>query len=155
MTRLNPFHALVILALSLAVISGCDSTPEWPLQTQWRSYTHPTLGYSIDIPKDCTIQANTIFRFHGQPILCVNYVTPDEARRRGLWPGNDPMGDITLAGHKGRKYIYQHCDGLSCMNVISYVIDYRGRKLGLEFRMQGDELGDVQRHVLESFALSD
>jgi len=155
MTRLHPFQTLVVLALSLAVIPGCDSTPVWPSQTEWRSYTHPGLGYSMEIPKACTIQQDTIFRYDGQPILCVNYVTPAEGRRRGLWPGNDPMGTITLAGRQGRKYIYQHCDGLSCMNVISYVIDYRGRELGVEFRMQGDELGEVQRHVLESFTLAD
>jgi len=151
------FWIPALAALPLALAAGCDRTPSWPTQTGWRSYTHPRLGYTIDVPADSHAEEmgeSVLFRWHGDPILCVNVVTPQEGRRRGLWAGKTPAGDIELAGRAGKKYVYQHGDGPLWMNVVSYVIPFGGRELGVEFRMHGDELGDVQRHVLESFRVS-
>lgn len=32
------------------------------------------------------------------------------------------------------KYVYEHSDGPCCMQTVSYVVEYRGRYLDLEFR---------------------
>lgn len=146
------------LWLAIGLVVACDRTPDWPATTSWTSYTHPSVGYRLDVPSGCNAQEqgdDVVFRWNGQPILCVHYVTRERGRRRGLWPGNDPVGRITLAGHAGKRYVYQHYDGPSCMNVVAYVIPYGGRELGLEFRTHASELGPLQRHVVDSFALPD
>jgi len=148
----------LLLGIAAAVWTGCDTTPSWPTETQWRRYQHPRLGYTLDVRAACSANEygdDVIFRYSGDPILCVNVVDAEEGRHRGLWPGKTPSGDVDLSGVVGKKYVYQHCDGPSCMNVVSYVIPFQGRELGVEFRMAGEELGAVQRHVADSFTLGE
>lgn len=152
-------RGFLVLAATLAIIfGGCDSTPHWPAPASggWSTFTHPTLGYSVDYPTGCKVQQDergVLIRFEGGPIIAINWVTDNEGRHRGLWAGHDPAGEIELGGHKGTLYRYQHGDGPLVMNVISYVVPYRGRSLGLELRTAGDTLTPAQQHVVDSFAL--
>ena len=61
------------------------------------------------------------------------------------------MGSIELDNREGLKYIYDHYDGPFYMRTVSYVVEYGGKFLGLEFRTDREELDDVQRRVLRSF----
>ena len=68
-------------------------------------------------------------------------------------PPHAPPGDVDLGGKTGKLYYYDHCDGPFCSRMTSYVIDHRGKQLGLEFRSEG-ELGEVNQMIAGSFRLT-
>ena len=72
----------------------------------------------------------------------------------GLWVKHQPVGDILLSGVQGKKYEYTHYDAVFGMPVQSYVIKYKGKQLGLEFRKSGD-LGSVLEKIYQSFSLTE
>lgn len=150
-------YLLVISGLSLHFIS-CQSPPPEPLtftQVQWENYTSPALGYSLSIPRAYTLNEYadgyfTIFRHKGSPAVRVNFTNAAEGKKRGLWFDHEAAGEIELGGRKGVKYIYDHYDGPFSSRTIAYVIAYRGKYLGLEFRTDRD-LDEVYEHILSSF----
>lgn len=158
--------ALPGLALLAAGLAGaCDRTPVAtqrldPDRLRWRTYTDLTLGYSIDYPEDFEMlirgTGEAHFRFSsvystGVPARVV-HVSEEEARRRGLWSSKFITGPATLGGRPGERYVYTHADGPFYSRTVAYVVPYRGKMLGLEFRGQGD-LDRVQQRMLDSFRL--
>ena len=124
----------------------------------WNALTNETAGYSISYPNELEVERSrdgkdVIFRYNGYPIICVNFVDSIEGRKRGLWIKHSPAGNILLDGIQGHKYDYIHYDAIFGMPVQSYVIDHKGKQLGLEFRKSGD-LGPVLEKIYHSFSLT-
>ena len=67
-----------------------------------------------------------------------------------MWFGHAPANEIELGGKKGFKYTYDHYDGPFYSRTIAYVIAYRGKYLGLEFRTDRD-LDAIYQDILASF----
>jgi hypothetical protein len=116
------------------------------------------VGYALDVPDvyDAEVESGgeaVFFRWgRGAPVKV--YLTDlESADDHGLWPGNEPTGEITLGGVPGTRYDYTHCDGPFCSRIASFVIEWRGHWLALEFRADG-ELHDVNRRILSSFTLT-
>ena len=78
------------------------------------------------------------------------YGDAESHERKDAWFGHDASGPVQLAGLDGQRYVYTHCDGPFCSRTVSYVVEHRGRYLGLEFRTP-DELDAVQQRIYESF----
>jgi len=129
-----------------------------PDRLQWVSYTHPAISYTLRYPDIFMAEeekaGSVFFRYGcGVPVV-VRFLDEKEGRRRGAWYGHEPLEDIQLSGRAGKKYIYEHNDGPFSIRTVAYVVPYRGKYLGLEFRTPG-ELNEVQQHVLASFELKD
>jgi hypothetical protein len=113
-------------------------------------------GYTMDVPDRYTpheTRGSVLFRDDGRVPLKVYFITEEEGRGRGLWFGEESIGEIRRAGRAGRGYDYSHCDGPLCSRMRSYVIPLRGKFLALEFRSDG-ELNEVSRRILESFSVT-
>ncbi len=142
------------------LMSGCISKgPENVKLTdvkEWFSYSNSLIGYNLIYPSNYTLHEyhdgkDAIFRYHGYPIIVVNYVDEREGKDRGLWVKQDPKGNILLGGKTGKKYEYTHYDAVFGMPVQSFVVEHKGNLLGIEFRKEGD-LDPVLSEVLSSFA---
>ena len=124
----------------------------------WNSFTNEIAGYTLSYPNELEKDKSrdgkdALFRYNGYPIICVNFVDSTEGRKRGLWLKHQPVADILLNGVQGKKYEYIHYDAFFGMLVQSYVINHKGKQLGLEFRKSGD-LGPVLEKVYHSFMLT-
>ena len=124
----------------------------------WNSFTNEIAGYTLSYPNELEEDKSrdgkdALFRYNGYPIICVNFVDSIEGRKRGLWIKHSPAGNILLDGIQGHKYDYIHYDAIFGMPVQSYVIDHKGKQLGLEFRKSGD-LGPVLEKIYHSFSLT-
>lgn len=152
--------SLQMAGFLLAWDACCDQTvPVNALRVDeltWVDYKNPVAAYRLQYPTvfgvDQEAGGTVLFRYCGVPAL-VRFTDEAEGRRRGLWFGNEPVADITLAGHAGKKYLYTHYDGPFGVCTVAYVIPYRDKFIGVEFRTAG-ELGDVQERMLASFTLN-
>jgi len=72
----------------------------------------------------------------------------EKATASGL--ATDLKKSIELAGKQGLKYVYNHYDAIFYMRTISYVVDYKDKYLGLEFRTDNQELDEIQKKILSS-----
>ena len=166
MSQSNLFYrrsAFAGMLLSIALfISGCckEEVPalsaQQPDRLTWVSYTHPTLPYSLRYPNLFNAEeekaGSVFFRYGcGVPVV-VRFHDEKEGRRRGAWFGHESVGDIQLNNRAGKKYIYEHQEGPFSTRTVAYVVAYRGKFLGLEFRTPG-ELNDVQKRIFDSFTL--
>ena len=146
------------LLLALIGVSSCQARQPLDLnQVQWLTYTNSVLKYSLSYPNAYTVEpevddTNVMFKtsMYNVPLV-VRYTTEAEGRQRGLWFGNPPTAPIELSGKKGYKYVYSHYDGPFGERTIAYVIEYKDRFLGLEFRADGEDLDGIQKQILESF----
>ena len=140
-------------------LNGCRSEANAlenvdPAQAKWSTYANAQLQYALEYPTILSPQdygdGSALFRYHsGVPVL-VRYTTEEEGRNRGVWFGHEPVAKIRLGGRDGEKFIYDHGDGPFVTRTIAYVVEYRDRYLGLEFRTDG-ELSPVQQRILDSF----
>ena len=124
----------------------------------WNSFTNKIAGYTLSYPDELEVDMSrngkdVLFRYDGYPIICINFVDSSEGIKRGLWVKHQPVGNILLSGISGKKYEYIHYDVVFGMPVQSYVIDHKGKQLGLEFRKSGD-LGPVLEKIYHSFSLT-
>lgn len=157
-------YCLITLVLGAnLLLPGCCHENVPPLETQkpdaltWAAYTHSTIPYSLRYPELFSVDeekaGSVFFRYGcGVPVV-VRFHDEKEGRRRGAWFGHEPVEDIRLYGHAGKKYIYDHNDGPFSVRTVAYVIPFRDKFLALEFRTPG-ELNAVQERILESFAVS-
>jgi hypothetical protein len=93
-------------------------------------------------------------RQQGLAIARVVYVTERDARRRALWPGHEPTGDIELGGRPGRRYVYDHRDDPFALRTVSYVVEHRGQLLALELRVPlgpEEDADPTYRRIRDSF----
>lgn len=156
-------YCVITLVLSANILlMGCCHENVPPLETQkpdalaWVSYTHPAIPYSLRYPDLFSVEEEKVgsvfFRYGcGVPVV-VRFHDETEGRRRGAWFGHKPVEDIQLHGHAGKKYIYEHNDGPFSVRTVAYVVPFRDRYLGLEFRTPG-ELNEVQKRIFDSFAI--
>lgn len=155
---------IFIQAISLGIviaITGCQS-PKTPLENlnvnelSWATYTDNKLNYSISYPTVLTPSGSengeVLFRYGWGVTARVRYTNETDGKKTGAWFGNKPVEKIKLGGHDGEKFIYEHYDGPFAAKTVSYVIEYRGKFLGLEFRT-GGELNDIQKRMLNSFSV--
>ncbi|MGD8494565.1 MAG: hypothetical protein PVF05_00140 [Gemmatimonadales bacterium] len=151
----NAAHAAALL-LAAACTSCAAPGPEAGT-FGWESYTNHAAGFTMEVPDvyapDEEGSGNAVlFRWkRGVPVKAY-WTTAEEAAHRGLWFGESSVGPAKLGGVEGRRYEYRHCDGPFCSRMVSFVIPWRGRELGLEFRSDGP-LNATNRRILESFEL--
>ncbi len=123
-------------------------------QVNWATYSNAKVGYSLKYPTALTLEeyaeGSVAFRngWDGVPIL-VRYTNEQDGKNRDIWFGHEPVGKIMLAGREGNKFIYTHHDGPFGTRTISYVVEHKGKFLGLEFRTP-NELNEIQQRVLSS-----
>jgi hypothetical protein len=146
--------ALLLASLALATL-GCKVEPiDLPPPQGWHSYENATLGVALDVPDFFEVReygGGAMFRLHGANAVLLRFVDEAEARQRGLWVGTPPAGPISLGGRAGEHYVYRHGDGPVYSVTEAYVICYRGKQLGLEFRTRKD--AGVRQRMLSSFRL--
>lgn len=146
----------------IIVLSGCRS-PKTPLENlnasdlSWATYTSDELNYSIEYPTVLSPSGSedgeVLFRYGWGVPVRVRFNDEAEGRKTGAWFGSEPVEKIKLGGHDGEKFIYKHYDGPFGARTVSYVVEYRRKFLGLEFRTDG-ELNEIQKRMLASFVFS-
>lgn len=138
-----------------ALLAGCQAkapTPPDAAAVEWRDYVDRELQVAFAYPADFDVKRqgdDVVLRSGGKPAIRLIWVDAERGRKRGLWFGN-PYTPATVAGVKGERYEYEHYDGPVRSRTISYVIPYRGRWLGLEFRTDAARLPAAYERVLES-----
>jgi len=144
---------VVVCLLSLSAGMGCRMGPiELPVASSWHEYRSATLGVALEIPDYFEVREvgdNVLFRLHGANAVLLRFVDAELGRERGLWVGQRPSGQIELGGRGGELYRYPHGDGPVYSLTDAYVVPYRGKELGLEFRTAHDE--QVRARMLKSF----
>jgi len=122
----------------------------------WKDYRNPAMGLALSYPDPYEIQRESgefVFFLHGDRTAArLNFVTEREGRSRGLWFGNASTGDIQMAGRVGQRYDYTHWDGPFGDLTIAFVVPYRDRYLGLEFR---SAVGPIEEAMVRSLKLDD
>lgn len=152
-------RALQALLVSIGLAACRSEAPPAPdaATVEWRTYHGRELDVRLEYPSVFDVDesgAEVVFRSSGAPAMRVVWVTADEAERRGLWPGHAGT-PVAVAGRRGMAYDYDHRDLDRVVRTISYVVPYRGRLLGLEFRTDAPALPDVYRRVLASLVLDE
>jgi hypothetical protein len=144
------------LLVSLGLLAACrgEAPPAPDAETvQWRDYHASELGVSLRVPSSFDVDEQgpeVSFRSEeGPTAFRLVWVTEQDADERGLWAGHDGAR-ATLAGHDALLYDYDHADFGRRVRTIAYVVPWRERYLGLEFRTDEPELPPVYRSVLES-----
>ena len=159
MSNLIKNSLLLFLLFGLLVAIGCKSTPPEsldPKEVSWQTYSNSEIGVSLNYPDVYTLNEESdgrgvIFRHKGKSALLLRFMDEEESKHRGLWFGYKPHAEIELGGRKGLKYDYRHGDGPFLSRTVSYVVEYRDKYLGLEFRTDNPDLDEVQQKVLSSF----
>jgi hypothetical protein len=156
-TSLSLVVRWLLLGLVTAFVPCCHVAPiDLPVATSWRTYENAQLGVALELPDFFSVkeyEGGAIFRIQGTNAVLLRFVDRDEAKRRGLWVGSAPAGAITLGGRPGLRYVYEHGDGPVASVTEAYVIPYRGKELGLEFRTRNDAA--VRERMLGSLRILD
>jgi len=153
--------SLAVAALTVSTLlpaaACCRAPSPDPDAVAWHTWTNDDLGYAIDYPQSLRPrrQGDDEVAFR-QGLFAVRarvvWVSEEEGRRRGLWPGHPAVGEGELAGRPATRFDYEHGDGPFVSRTLSWVIPYRGKLLALELRCTG-EPDAAQRRMLESFRL--
>lgn len=147
--------AVATLGFALTAALGCRVDPiDLPAPQGWHHYENGALGVAFDVPdfletQDHGSEAGIVFRYDGANAVLLRFVDEKEGKRRGLWFGHPDAGPITLGGRPGKLYKYTHDDGPIWDSTEAYVVPYRGKELGLEFRTKNDVA--VRERMLSSF----
>jgi len=149
-----PTMILLCFVLTLGCRSRAPENPEIS-DVNWQTYSNKNLNISLSYPDIYTVDENldahgTLFRYGGHPVISLRFTDEHQGKKHGLWFGNQPEKSIELAGKQGLKYVYNHYDAIFYMRTISYVVDYRDKYLGLEFRTDNEELDEIQQRILNS-----
>lgn len=126
-----------------------------PAVVGWKTYANDTVGYTFEYPDVYTVTeysdgAVVILRQERTPRVLVSFVTEGDGQRQGIWFAHEPDGEITLGGREGQHYLYTHYDGPFGDPTEAYVVPWRDRMLGLEFRRERP-IDALDRRTLESF----
>ena len=155
----NFLRASLVLVITATYFIGCRAPSPETLEAgtfEWAAYTDEQLGYSLEYPKIYAIikqhdGKDVVFKQDGTTAFRVLFVTQEEGDSRGLWVESKPVENIEMSGRPGRRYVYDHFDGPVYSHTIAFVIDYRDRLLGIEFRTDENMLDEVQKRILDSF----
>ena len=149
-----------LLIITILLIAGCrnEGHPNLSInEVEWKEYSNEKIGYSVSIPKVYTVQEwedgrGVMFRLQGnQPMMLIRFSTAEEDEHSGIWYNHDPIKKIELAGLPGHFYDYYHFDGPSGIHTRSYVIPYKKKNLGVEFRTF--DIGPVEEKILSTLTL--
>lgn len=150
----------ILLIIIILFVASCrkEGHPNLSIsKVEWKEYSNEKIGYSVSIPEVYTVQewedgSGVIFRFNGnQPMMLIRLGTKAEDKHRGIWYNHEPIKQIELAGISGEYYDYYHFDGPSGIHTRSYVIPYKKKNLGVEFRTF--EIGPVEEKILSTLTL--
>ena len=150
----------ILLIIIILFVASCrkEGHPNLSIsEVKWREYSNEKIGYSVSIPEVYTVQewedgSGVIFRLNGnQLMMLIRLGTKAEDKHRGIWYNHEPIKQIELAGISGEYYDYYHFDGPSGIHTRSYVIPYKKKNLGVEFRTF--EIGPVEEKILSTLTL--
>jgi hypothetical protein len=152
-------NRLAIAAGAVLLLVACQQPGLPPMsldEAQWKTYTDEELGIRFQYPDALQTvdegSAGMFLRYRGGVNVRVVWTDEETARKHGLWVKHEPVAQASLAGIPAQKYIYDHWDGPSYILTESYVIPYRGKLLGVEFRPGGlPEQG--RRKLIDSFEI--
>ena len=149
-----------LLIITILLIAGCrnEGHPNLSInEVEWKEYSNEKIGYSVSIPEVYTVQEwedgrGVMFRLQGnQPMMLTRFSTAEEDEHSGIWYNHYPIKKIELAGLLGHFYDYYHFDGPSGIHTRSYVIPYKKKNLGVEFRTF--DIGPVEEKILSTLTL--
>lgn len=153
-------NKIILIIISILLIAGCrnEGHPNLSIsEVEWKEYTNEKIGYSVSIPDSYLLDewedsSAVMFRLLGnQPMMLVRFGNEQEDKHRGIWYNHEPIKQIELAGIPGNFYDYYHYDGPSGIHTRSFVIPFKNKNLGIEFRTL--EIGPVEDKILSSFTL--
>ncbi len=145
--------------LFILLISGCTSEGHENTSIEsinWINYRNEAVGYEVKIPDlyephEWEDGSGVIFKRNGdETVMLIRWVN-EEDKRRGIWLSHEPKGTCVLSGQTGKTYDYIHHDGPFGIRTRSWVIPYKARELGVEFRTQ--DITKVEKQILDSFRL--
>jgi hypothetical protein len=145
-----------LLPISFCVILGAcgfRAPPSIdPDAVGWLTYTDTSLGISVPYPDIYRVESSddgsyVAFRHRSFTPMIIRFVDEQDGRQRGLWFASKPAGESLLGGVPAQRYIYKHYDGPFGARMIAYVIPYKGKYLGMEFRSNGG-LDRAQEKIL-------
>ena len=150
----------ILLIIIILFVASCrkEGHPNLCIsEVEWKEYSNEKIGYSVSIPEVYTVQewedgSGVMFRLNGnQLMMLIRLGTKAEDKHRGIWYNHEPIKQIELAGISGEYYDYYHFDGPSGIHTRSYVIPYKKKNLGVEFRTF--EIGPVEEKILSTLTL--
>lgn len=123
----------------------------------WKTYTNTSLGYSVKYPPTLKVTTDSdVARFDegDTTIFDVNYRTDSVDGSLNTWFDTSPVGDATLGGRDGKKFIYRYCDAGACGDdTVTFVVQHKSKLLGIEF--SGDkEMSTTENLILSSFTFT-
>lgn len=153
-------HKTTLVIITILFIVGCknEGHPNLSInEVLWKEYTNEKIGYSLLVPNSYITGewwggAGVMFRLDGnQPMMLIRYCSAEVDKNRGIWYGQEALKQIEIAGVTGQYYDYYHFDGPAGIHTRSFVIPYKNKDLGIEFRTF--EIGPVEEKILSSFTL--
>jgi hypothetical protein len=149
----------LILILIFVLISGCTSEGHEntsPGYIHWVTYRNEAVGYEVKIPDiynpiEWEDGSGVAFKRNGNETVMLVRWANEADKSRGIWLSHNPNGTCVLFGQSGRTYDYIHYDGPFGIRTRSWVIPYKNRELGVEFRMIN--ITKVEKQILDSFRL--
>jgi len=150
----------ILLIIIILFVASCrkEGHPNLSIsEVEWKEYSNEKIGYFVSIPEVYTVQewedgSGVMFRLNGnQPMMLIRLGTKAEDKHRGIWYNHEPIKQIELARISGEYYDYYHFDGPSGIHTRSYVIPYKKKNLGVEFRTF--EIGPVEEKILSTLTL--
>ena len=153
------FEKALYAILAIVIVSCATTAPMLPsaADLQWTSFHSERLGITLEIPKEFVAQeydGDLFFRYADHLALRITLSTPEEARRRGLWPSSPPVGNVTVAGQSAVEYFYDHYDGPIYDHYVAFVFAHRGQSLAIAFHSEQNELNSTQQRIVDSLRMN-
>ena len=160
MSRRRTTALKLVLALTSVILAGLSAcrTSSGPAfdtwEGGWAEYVDARLGIRFHYPdvlvRELDETGEVVLSYRGACNVRVVFVDESVGRERGLWFGHQAVSDESLGGRSAQKYVYDHYDGPFAVRTVSYVVPYRDRYLGIEFR-PGGMPQDARGQLLETF----
>ena len=155
----TPSSLVLIIILILIHISGCTSEGHQNTIAEsisWVTYRNEAVGYEVKIPDfynpiEWEDGSGVVFKRNGDETVMLVRWANEEDKHRGIWLSHEPNGTCVLSEKSGKTYDYMHFDGPLGIRTRSWVIPYKNRELGVEFRMI--DITDLEKKILDSFRL--
>ncbi len=120
----------------------------------WEVYTNHVYSYQLSYPSEWMLDPNStdqhiIWLDHNlkQKMSIVHRPSSDDYNLN-TWAGASPLGDISLAGLTGKKFIYQ----VGGAYQVVYVVNYKNKLMAWEFF--GDQTIDAdEQKIIDSFEM--
>ena len=125
----------------------------------WRHLVDEVTSYSIQYPNRYTpirdpVKKEKVILEDDDLWPVIIWAIPSSSNELPAeWWDAEPIGDITMEGISGKKFIYQICDGPSCSpDIVTYMVVHNSIVYAVEF--YGDNTVDTtEQEILDSFTL--